>query len=488
MCRYTRIVWNSCDHSVLSSSPEHTLLCPQATQFKLKQGVHRAPASCFPLGDDLENLTGGDCNGAVVHTNAVFDFCDTCKENLDLDAALPDSTASLVEEVGEYAEDDLQQLAIQRDCLLACEQESLTAMAAFDTLSTHRSSHLKSALGAIRNSYIRTLLLSHGTTKYSTFFIRAFSACAQLLHTLDLYIALRVPTPLFSELFGLVGTKLQQAAKRLRTFTKLTNCLDKYEPATNAYEAAVNKYADKLAVRLGQPAVPDVCAFAHLVRDVPVYVQRALQTRECVGRHVIRELEARADRVCTPKAFSARERNTKGLRVNIEIAENPQPDTKDVPRLRNAGDTLEVMYMPGLETRGRLSPLGVGRGPWWVRGVLEQHGDGEIAREEVTVLSRGQTAQEPHISKLGGQSNLATRKVSVGPFEKLGPMLPEDTAFFGQTLSGSDGEVSGYIADDAGVISNANEDQGKDSALTTKEKKGWKRDGDGRMVKRKCSA
>lgn len=54
MCQFTLRVY-LCGHQKFVTTPERTLLCDSALQFGLCQGIDRAPASCFPLPEDIHN-------------------------------------------------------------------------------------------------------------------------------------------------------------------------------------------------------------------------------------------------------------------------------------------------------------------------------------------------------------------------------------------------------------------------------------------------
>lgn len=478
MCQFTRVLWSECNHFTLSCTPEHTHLCLVARSCHLRQGIDHAPASCHPLSTDTGQLGDENTNDAFVQINAIFSFCDACKADPKIAPGVQkfaDYNAPVVEEVGEYSDDDGLEVAKQRDLLLSCEQQSLAAIRAFDTLVADRETQVKAAIDMIQNQFIRDILLTPGTTRYTKLFVKSFVDCAPLLQTLDLYAALHVPTHFFSSLFGLIRDKIQHAAKRLRLFLKLTAALSNLDPETNDYEACINKYADKLARRLGHPSIPDTDAFAHLVAKSPRYVRKRFETREEVRRcsiaaHASETAEPYRPRSSFGAGSNAKPgRNAKGLSVDVDAARRPRPEAlnlKSVPE-------IEVVRFEGVEGRVRLSALGVGRGPWGV-GVLQPSQGLALDSRAERSTARGGPELSGRVSE-GSDETVREEELAHG-----GNMLPRGAMFMGVRLSDTEDEVSSN--GDCGEEKSADGqgDNRQDAALTSEGQ-----DEDGRIVKKR---
>ena len=467
MCQYTRIVWNNCGHVKLSSTPEHTLLC--TTDFHLRQGIDRAPASCHLLPDDIDDVDRNSVSDKVAQMNYLFAFCDDCKDDAKAASnvqAIATPIVPEVEEFGEYSDDDAVEIARLRDLLWSNNNKVELAARKFEILLTTRPETTTATIENIHNQTIRNLLLTPGKAKYFDFFSKSHQEVCELLKVLELYKNIRVPEGIFSALYALARNKLYQADARRVIFCQLVENLANYGPETRAYGAAINYAADQLAFRLGRPVVPDADAFAHLQTESPLHVRDAFAAKESVRRRSVKGHASVITTPYAPRSSFGRGRNKNALTADTDIASNPPPGTRDMPPLRRIGETLEVVYVEGLETRMSLVPLGVGRGPWGIANVLGRH-------EDVEETLRG----SPERQERGIES----------PRER-NQTLSEDAMFMGKTLPDTDGEVSAN--DDGDMEDKADErDANREDLLLRTEDKIWQRDNNGRMVKkRKCSA
>lgn len=216
--------------------------------------------------------------------------------------------------------------------------------------------------------------------------------------------------------------------------------------------------------------VPDAGSFAHLQKESPRHERRAAKVREAVrSASVDGNVSAITGYYVPRSSYSAGQKKKSALRIDTDRARNPPPETRDIPEVRVIGDTLEVLYLPGLETRQVLQPLGVGKGPGGITGVLEQH---EAFNDSKPAL-------------LGSPKSQNTIRHSALETDMT---APAGATFMGAPLSDTDSDSSREEKSVVALTENTDDtDTDRQDSMGRAEKRPWHRDANGRMVKKRKS-
>lgn len=476
MCRFTRLFWTRCGHSTLSDTPEHTELCTRALapDEEIRPGFDRAPAFCHPLPADIEELgTQYRESARIAQTVCLYTQCETCKDAAGVsgprgagtDIELP------VETFDEYTDADRADVAMWLDVYVADTNKVDRALLALEARLAADTGAFAAAIHSIRDETIRVALLNPNSPERWSLFRKTYLETARLLLILDNYFVIRMPKKLVNDVLAVLADKFYQADFRLDVFRELVRSLEAAATDPGAHEAAVNMHADKLAMRLGRPAVPDADAFAYMAAEVPRHVRDAVATRETVRRRSIKEHASvlRTDRYAPRRAFGLR-RNRNALAIDVGRAWNPPPERRaGLPVL---GQTVEVVYEAGLAGYDGRGAMGVGR--WGAQNVRAQR---EVMGTRTELARRDESAESE--DTLVVSPDRRTQQSSGG---SDGANSDNGTST-GMPLESPDSEVS-----DVGDVDHRQkadvQDAGRRRTLKT-DKDVWGRDADGRLVKKR---
>lgn len=485
MCRFTRLFWTQCGHSTLSNTPEHTQLCDTARDpdEEIRQGFDKAPAFCHPLPEDLEELgTTYRESDRVAQTNCVFAVCDACKQDPDFSFEPRGAGSEIekpVERFEEYTDEDGMDVAKWRDLLLSDITQAEAAVREFEEMLVNDRENSIAAIQSISNSAVRRALLDPEGPERWAVFRRSHQETERLLVVVESLILMRIPRKCVNDLIEVVQDKIYQAGLRLSIFKVLANSIENHKTDPEAYEAALNAHADKLATRLGAPVVPDPETFSHLTSEMPQHVQDTIATRENVRRLSVEE-HASAPRAVpyTPRSAFELGKNAKDLAIDVERAWNPPPErTTELPKLRALGENVDVVYDAELETRASLRHMGVGT---WTEEQMQ-------AQRETLRRVPGEQAELDDNDETLVESPKRPGKIVSSPQEKV-RMVEKEATFMGMPLEDTDDEVSDAEDGDQGREADR-QDGGQELVKTDVDKAERKRDENGRFVKkRKCSA
>ncbi|KAJ4383464.1 hypothetical protein N0V86_001513 [Didymella sp. IMI 355093] len=487
MCCFIRIFWTLCKHYTLSNTPEHTELCNLAlnTSGEIRQGFDKAPACCHPLLEDIEELgTQYRDSDRIAQTSLLYTFCDVCKVSPDFDSEPQGGGAEIekpVEQFEDYTDDDRMDLAKWFDLHLSATKMAEDVVREFDELLANDREKMTVAIQGIRDEAIRNAFLINDGPERWALFRRSYQDAAGLLNIIASYINMRMPREFVNDLVECVQDKLYQADLRLDISKKLIKSIANYETDPKAHKAAINSYADKLAVRLGRPIKPDPDTFEHLTVEMPQHVQDTIATKESIRRLSIAEhASATRTHTYTPRRAFGASKNTKALTINTERVWHPRPESRaDLPILRTTGEDVEVVYDAQLQTSACLGHIGVG--PWDAEHVLAQREVLDHLAEEDEGDNNDDTLVES-----------SERPGALVPSSKgEGWTVAGEATFMGLSLEDTDSEAADDEAsdgddDDRGQKVVRRDADGQQSVET--DDSVGQRDDNGRFVKkRKCS-
>jgi hypothetical protein len=484
MCRFTRIFWALCKHYTLSNAPEHTELCnlALAASGEIRQGFDKAPACCYPLLEDVEELgTQYRDSDRIAQTSLLYTFCDACKVGPDFDSEPRGCGAEMekpVERFDKYTDEDRMDLAQWCDLHRSASNAADAVVREFDELLAENRDKMTVAIQSIRDEAIRNALLSDGPERWALF-RRSHQDAAGLLAILASYMNMRMRREFVNDLIECVQDKLHQADLQLSLTKKLISSIADHETDPPAHEAAINMYADKLAARLRRPVEPDTDTFAHLTVEIPQHVQSTLATRERVRRlSIAHHASAPRTHAYTPRRLFGASKNTKALAIDVERLWHSRAGIRpDLPVLRTVGEDVDIVYDADLQTGACRSHMGVG--PWGAehvraqREVLGRLAEDEGGGDDDALVGSSERLGEP------GSSSEGDERMVAGGATFMGVSLEDtdDEVVDDEASDGDDGR--GQKADRQGA--------GTQRSVETDESVG-ERDDNGRCVKkRKCS-
>lgn len=278
MCGFTCITYSECAHTALSTKPDHTLLCSNAKEIYLIQGLDCAPADCVPT-DDTETRIAAE--------NIIFDYCDECWtvvhaakliERGEMDDILQAHAHAKEEDQGNYDEDETEQLRSLATYLNEKHAAGLEAIQQLKALPSNLST-----LALTTDSELRALLCAPDVEKHFV----TFKYCSELFPVMGSYIQQCAPNKLFAETFVYPSERAKEATAMLEYFQIVLDCLINYEPPQpeehfNGSEARLEFFGNTLqCIITGRdPDVPPT-AF-HFHKNSFVVPEATLQQLEAV--------------------------------------------------------------------------------------------------------------------------------------------------------------------------------------------------------------
>lgn len=199
MCGFTCIKYSECGHEILSTTPEHTCLCPYAIMVEPIQGVDHAPPPCVPT-NDTDTL--------IAANHRLFDYCPLCRPGVDaeeperirrgdLEDILQPHAHQNEEEEGDYDEEEMTQLSNLR---VYVEKKLKIGIEFAEELEVFLQANPE-VLTHVTNNAFRYVLSQQGPEKYNGMLLDALRQCRDMLPILEMYVLRKVSNKLFVETF-----------------------------------------------------------------------------------------------------------------------------------------------------------------------------------------------------------------------------------------------------------------------------------------------